>query len=79
MSAETHASWDAIVRAGAYVGKGMAGFSDVLDEDASRGIHAYVIKRNRDSVALCQSDYPKDYPEALGTACVRREVVAGAE
>jgi hypothetical protein len=73
MTAETHASWDAIVRGGAYAGKGMVGFAHVLDEAAGEGLHAYVIKRNRDSVALCQSDYPKNYPEVLETACIRRE------
>ncbi len=74
MSAETHASWDAIVRGGAYTGKGMVGFAHALDEAASQALHAYVIKRNRDSVTLCQSDYPKNYPEVLETACIRREV-----
>ena len=74
MSAETHASWDAIVRGGAYAGKGMVGFAHALDEPASQALHAYVIKRNRDSVALCQSDYPKNYPEVLETACIQREV-----
>ena len=74
MSAATHASWDAIVRGGAYTGKGMVSFAHVLDEAASEALHAYVIKRNRDSVVLCQSDYPKNYPEVLETACIRREV-----
>jgi len=73
MSADTHANWDAIVRGGAYTGKGMASFADALDEASSEAVHAYVIKRNRDGVALCQSNYPKDYPEVLETACIRRE------
>jgi hypothetical protein len=51
----------------------MASFADALDEASSEAVHAYVIKRNRDSVALCQSNYPKDYPEVLETACIRRE------
>jgi quinohemoprotein ethanol dehydrogenase len=79
MDAETHASWDAIVLGGAYVANGMVSFAHALDEERSRGIHAYVIQRNRDSVALCQSSYPKDYPEVLETACVRREVASAAE
>ena len=73
MSADTHANWDAIVLGGAYTGKGMASFADALDQASSDAVHAYVIKRNRDSVELCQSNYPKDYPEVLETACIRRE------
>ena len=43
MTPETHAAWDAIVRDGVYVRKGMIGFGDVLDEKQSAAIHAYVI------------------------------------
>ncbi len=38
-----HDAWDDIVLRGAFRGKGMAGFSDVLSEADSRAIEAYVV------------------------------------
>jgi len=72
MTAPTHAAFDAIVRGGAYAGKGMASFADVLDEAQTQAIHAYVVNQAKTSIAFCQSDYPKQYPELFETACVQR-------
>lgn len=44
-SSATHQVWDAIVRGGAYEGKGMIGFDHLLSEDESYAIQAYVIDR----------------------------------
>jgi mono/diheme cytochrome c family protein len=74
MSAATHDAFDAIVRGGAYVGKGMPKFADLLDEAQARAIHAYIIDYTRKVIAVCQTNYPKEYPELLETACVRRTV-----
>ncbi|MEM7218301.1 MAG: PQQ-dependent dehydrogenase, methanol/ethanol family [Pseudomonadota bacterium] len=71
MTAATHASWDAIVRGGAYTGKGMVSFAHVLDEQGSRDVHAYVIESTKQTIALCQTEYRTNYPELLETACVR--------
>lgn len=70
-TADIHASWDAIVRQGAFVGKGMARFDHVLNEAQSTAVHAYVISQAKASIALCQSEYRKNYPEVIGTACSR--------
>lgn len=70
-TAAVHSSWDAIVRQGAYVGKGMASFGHVLDESRSTAVHAYVISQAKASIALCSSKYRQEYPEVIGTACSR--------
>jgi heat shock protein HspQ len=76
-TAAVHESWDAIVRGGAYVGKGMASFAHVLSEDDSTAVHAYVISQVRASIELCKSEYRKNYPEVIETACSRpQETVA---
>ncbi len=75
-SADVHASWDAIVRGGAFVGKGMASFAHVLSEEDSNAVHAYVVDQIRNSIALCQSEYRKNYPEVIGTACARPQQAA---
>jgi PQQ-dependent dehydrogenase (methanol/ethanol family) len=74
MAPETHSAFDAIVRGGAFVGKGMPGFAEVLDEAQTRAVHAYVISQARNGIAFCQTNYPKEYPELFETACVRRAV-----
>jgi len=74
MAPATHDAWDAIVRGGAFVGKGMASFANVLDEAQSRAVHAYVVSQARTGIAFCQTNYPKEYPELFETACVRRVV-----
>lgn len=73
-TAATHDSWDAIVRGGAYAGKGMASFAEVLSEEESAAVQAYVIAQTNATIELCKSDYPKNYPETLGNACVRATV-----
>jgi quinohemoprotein ethanol dehydrogenase len=70
-SAAVHASWDAIVLDGAFTGQGMVGFAHALSADDSRALQAYVIDQAKSSIALCNSEYRKNYPEVLETACVR--------
>ncbi len=72
MAPATHEAWDAIVRGGAFVGKGMAGFAHVLDEAQSKSVHAYVINQAVTGIAFCQTSYPAEYPELFETACVKR-------
>jgi mono/diheme cytochrome c family protein len=72
-SADVHESWNAIVLEGAFVSNGMSAFGHVLDEAGSDAIQAYVINQARGSIELCQSEYRKNYPEVVGTACVRAE------
>ncbi len=76
-SPEVHAAWNAIVLGGAYVGKGMASFSHVLDEKGARAIHAYVISQAQKSIELCNSEYRRNYPELLDTACEQQVAAAG--
>jgi quinohemoprotein ethanol dehydrogenase len=45
MTAETHGLFNDIVLKGIYVDKGMASFADLLDEEQTEAIHAYVIAR----------------------------------
>jgi mono/diheme cytochrome c family protein len=75
-TASVHASWDAIVRGGAYTGKGMASFASVLDEDESTAIQAYVIDQAEQTIALCESTYRENYPELLESACARPQTAA---
>ena len=49
MTPETHASFEGIVRGGAYRDRGMVSFSHVLDPDQSKAVHAYLIKRAHDA------------------------------
>jgi quinohemoprotein ethanol dehydrogenase len=77
-TAAVHETWDAIVRGGAFVGKGMASFSHVLSEEDSTAVHAYVISQLRASIELCNSEYRKNYPEVIGTACARPQEAAAA-
>jgi quinohemoprotein ethanol dehydrogenase len=72
MAPSTHDAWDAIVRGGAYSGKGMASFASVLDESQAQAVHAYVVSQAKAGIAFCQTDYPKQYPELFETACVQR-------
>lgn len=72
-----HAAWDAIVRGGSFSGKGMASFAHALDEAQAEAIRAYVVDMTRATIGLCQSDYRKNYPELLDTACSRPQVNAG--
>ena len=75
-TAAVHESWDAIVRLGAYAGKGMAAFDHVLEADDAKAIQAYVIDSTRNTIALCESEYRKNYPELVGNACVRAQVAS---
>ncbi len=78
-NAATHASWDAIVRGGAYVGKGMAKFDHVLEADDAEAVRAYVVAQTRATIALCQSAYRENYPELLDTACTRPAVTSASD
>jgi len=71
--ASVHAAWDAIVRGGAFAAKGMASFSHAVDEAGAEAIRAYVVEMTRATIGLCQSEYRKNYPELLDTACTRPE------
>jgi mono/diheme cytochrome c family protein len=68
---EIHASWDAIVRGGAFAGKGMASFASVLDEAGAKVVHAYVAAQAKAGIEFCKTTYPKEFPELFGTACER--------
>ena len=48
-SADTHASFADIVLGGTRVHAGMASFADLLDPDEVRAIHAYVVRRARET------------------------------
>jgi mono/diheme cytochrome c family protein len=72
MATSTHDAFDAIVRGGAYVGKGMVSFAEVLDEAQARAVHAYIVNQAKNSITFCQTDYPKQYPELFETACIQR-------
>ena len=72
--ASVHAAWDAIVRGGAFAGKGMASFAHAVDEEGSEAIRAYVVEMTKATISLCESDYRKNYPELLDTACSKAEV-----
>ncbi len=76
MAPATHDAWDAIVRGGAFVSKGMASFAEVLDEAQAQAVHAYVVNQAKTGIAFCQTNYPKEYPELFETACVRRTAAA---
>ena len=77
-TAAVHASWDAIVRGGAFAGKGMASFAHALSAEDGEAIRAYVVEQTKGTIAFCQSEYRKNYPELLDTACTRPEVGAAA-
>jgi quinohemoprotein ethanol dehydrogenase len=66
-----HESWDAIVRGGAFAGKGMASFASALSEDDAAAVHAYVVAQTRNTIALCKTEYRKNYPEVIEGVCVR--------
>jgi outer membrane protein assembly factor BamB len=76
-TADIHSAWDAIVRAGAFVGKGMPGFAHVLAEADASAVQAYVIEQTRATIALCNSEYRKNYPEVIETACSRPQLAGG--
>jgi len=51
---DVHAAWDAIVRGGALESRGMASFADLLDAEAARAIHAYVVAQARKQPTLVE-------------------------
>jgi len=75
--ASVHAAWDAIVRGGAFAGKGMASFAHAVDEEGAEAIRAYVVEMTKATIGFCESDYRKSYPELLDTACSKAEVTPG--
>lgn len=76
MTPSTHQAWDAIVRAGAYAGAGMAAFAHVLTAEDSTAVHGYVVAATEATIAFCHSEYRRNYPELLDTACTRGEIIA---
>lgn len=74
LPAASHGRWDLIVRQGVYATVGMPGFPDFSEADA-KAVHAYVVEQTRAAIALCESEYPKRFPELLATACTKRIVV----
>jgi PQQ-dependent dehydrogenase (methanol/ethanol family) len=76
-SASVHQTWDAIVRGGAYAGRGMASFAHAVDESGAEAIRAYVVEMTKATIGLCQSEYRKNYPELLDTACTRPVAASG--
>ena len=68
-----HQAWDAIVRMGAFSSKGMPKFDHVLSEEDAHAVHAYVVETLKGTIGLCESEYRKNYPELLDTACTRPE------
>ncbi|MEZ5558582.1 MAG: PQQ-dependent dehydrogenase, methanol/ethanol family [Pseudomonadales bacterium] len=78
-SADVHAAWDAIVLGGAYVGKGMPSFASTLSAEDAAAVHAYVVEQTRGTIAFCESQYRKDYPELLDTACTKPVVTVQAQ
>jgi len=47
-------------------------FANVLDENQAKAVHAYIVNQAKTSIAFCQTNYPKEYPELFETACVQR-------
>ena len=70
----THAIWNSIVLQGAFTEKGMPRFDDVLSVEDSLALQAYVIDMTRQTIAFCESEYRRVYPELLDTACTRAAV-----
>ena len=52
MSEETHKKFSAIVLGGMYANKGMVGFSDILSQEDSEEIHAYLMHRAKETYYL---------------------------
>ncbi len=52
MTAETHDKFSAIVLGGMYANKGMVGFSDILSQEDTEEIHAYLIQRAKETYYL---------------------------
>ncbi|MEZ5594866.1 MAG: PQQ-dependent dehydrogenase, methanol/ethanol family [Pseudomonadales bacterium] len=76
MSPETHATFDGIVLGGARAAKGMPKFDHVLSADDAKDLHAFLVTAANNTIAFCQSEYRKNYPELLDTACTRSSVKA---
>ncbi len=72
--AATHAIWNSILLDGAFVERGMPRFDNVLSVADAQALQAYVIDMTRQSIAFCQSEYRRKYPEVLDTACTRAQV-----
>ena len=71
-----HEGWHDIVRRGTSAARGMPGFEE-LDAGDAEAIRAYVVEQTHNAIALCQSEYRKNYPELLETACTRARVTRG--
>ena len=75
-SREVHESWNPIVLQGAFTGRGMTGFDHVLSPEEAQAIRAYVVSQAKASIELCNSEYRENYPEVVGSACVRAQTAA---
>ena len=73
-TAATHELWNGILLDGTFIERGMPRFDNVLSVEDANALQAYVIDMTRQSIAFCQSEYRKNYPELLDTACTRAQV-----
>lgn len=64
-----HDTWDGIVIGGARASLGMPKFDHAIDAAGSQAIRAYVIDTAKNTILFCESDYRKQFPELLDTAC----------
>ena len=78
LPAASHGRWDLIVRQGVYSTVGMPGFPEFSEADA-KAVHAYVVSQTNAAIAFCESEYPKQFPELLATACTKRIVTNALE
>ena len=78
LPAASHGRWDLIVRQGVYSTVGMPGFPEFTEADA-KAVHAYVVAQTNAAIAFCESEYPKQFPELLATACTKRIVTNALE
>ena len=78
LPAASHGRWDLIVRQGVYATVGMPGFPEFSEADA-KAVHAYVVSQTNAAIAFCESEYPKQFPELLATACTKRIVTNALE
>lgn len=69
ISRATHDAWDKIVLEGIYASAGMPAFDHALDGRDAEAIRAYVVSEAEAAIEMCRSDYPRRYPELLGSAC----------
>ena len=69
-----HGRWQSVVRGGIYSGLGMPNFAEMVSEEESEAIQAYVAAVTAGSIEFCESSYPDEYPELFGTSCTKRVI-----